>query len=164
MKYTPYCTRVVRFLLIRRLPGRLALEQSSTASTLMMSAMESLISCRVSIRFPCTRTPETSLLSCFPRASIDLPVYSNLHSNPAIRNEEGFRKNVDDILTSVASVQQLEVRLKKLFTIYRKRNMKLSPSKFQVGHLLSLVEQLLRLSIRREILRRRYFSAPLSKS
>ena len=36
---------------------------------------------------------------------------------------------MDDILTSATNVKQLEDRLKKLLTICRNRNMKLSPSK-----------------------------------
>ena len=104
----------------------------------MMSATASLTSSRGSTRSPCTLIQETFLQPCFPTGSTDLPVYPRvwcLHTDPSIRNEEGFRKNVDDILTSAASVQQLEVRLKKLLTICRNRNMnmKLSPSKFQVG-------------------------------
>ena len=63
--------------------------------------------------------------TCLPQGLVCSTDYFNLHTDPAIRKEEGFRKNVDDILTSAASVQQLEVRLKKLLTICRKRNMKL---------------------------------------
>ena len=59
--------------------------------------------------------------------------YFNLHTDPSIRNEEGYRKNVDDILTSAGNIKQLEDRVKKVLTICRKRNMKISPSKFQVG-------------------------------
>ena len=40
---------------------------------------------------------------------------------------------MDDNLTSTGNIKQLENRLKKLLTICRKRNMKISPSKFQVG-------------------------------
>ena len=59
--------------------------------------------------------------------------YFNVHTDPTIRNEEGYRKNVDDILTSAANIKQLEDRLKKLLIICRKRNMKISPNKFYVG-------------------------------
>ena len=40
---------------------------------------------------------------------------------------------MDDILTSAKDIKQLEARLKQLLTICRKRNMKISLSKFQVG-------------------------------
>ena len=40
---------------------------------------------------------------------------------------------MDDILTSAKDIKQLEARLKQLLTICRKRNMKITPSKFQVG-------------------------------
>ena len=59
--------------------------------------------------------------------------YFNLLTDPSICNEEGYRKNIDDILTSAKDVRQLEDRLKKFLTICKKRNMKISPSKFQVG-------------------------------
>ena len=59
--------------------------------------------------------------------------YLNLLTDPFIRNEEGDFKNVDDIFTSAKDIRQLDARLKKLLTICRKRNMKISPSKFQVG-------------------------------
>ena len=71
--------------------------------------------------------------TCLPQGLVWSTDYFNLHTDPSIRNEEGYRKNVDDILTSAGDVRQLEDRLKKLLTICRKRNMKISPSKFQVG-------------------------------
>ena len=71
--------------------------------------------------------------TCLPQGLVCSTDYFNLLTDPSIRNEEGFRKNVDDILTSAKDVRQLEVRLKKLLTVCRKRNMKISPSKFQVG-------------------------------
>ena len=39
--------------------------------------------------------------------------YFNLCYDPLIRNQEGFRKNVDDILMSAKNIQQLEERLKE---------------------------------------------------
>ena len=47
--------------------------------------------------------------------------------------EEGFFKNVDDILCSAQNIKQLEERMKKLLTICREKNMKIAPSKFQLG-------------------------------
>ena len=71
--------------------------------------------------------------TCLPQGLVFSTDYFNLHTDPSIRKEEGYRKNVDDILTSATSVKQLEERLKKLLTLCRNRNMKLSPSKFQIG-------------------------------
>ena len=71
-------------------------------------------------------------------------------TDPSICNKEGYRKNVDDILTSAKDVRQLEDRLKKLLMICRKKNMKISPSKFQVGPLWSLGVQSLKPSTRGE--------------
>ena len=71
--------------------------------------------------------------TCLPQGLVCSTDYFNLHTDPYIRNEEGYRKNVDDILTSATNIKQLEDRLKKLLTICRKTNMRLSPSKFQVG-------------------------------
>ena len=59
--------------------------------------------------------------------------YLNIHTDPAIRGEEGFFKNVDDILCSAQNIKQLEERMKKLLTICREKNMKIAPSKFQLG-------------------------------
>ena len=71
--------------------------------------------------------------TCLPQGLVCSTDYFNLHTDPSIRNEEGYRKNVDDILTSAGNIKQLEDRLKKLLTICRKRNMKISPSKCKVG-------------------------------
>ena len=61
-------------------------------------------------------------LTCLPQGLVCSTDYFNLHTDPSIRNEEGYRKNVDDILTSATNIKQLEDRLKKLLTICRNRN------------------------------------------
>ena len=58
----------------------------------------------------------------------------NLITDEGIRNKEGYFKNIDDILTSASSIDQMEDRLRELLTICRKKNMKLNPTKFEIGH------------------------------
>lgn len=59
--------------------------------------------------------------------------FFNLLTDPEIRGSPGMFKNVDDILASATSLKQLEERMRKLLEICRKRNMKLSPKKLQLG-------------------------------
>ena len=40
---------------------------------------------------------------------------------------------MDDVLTHAKDIKQLEARMKKLLDVCRARNMKISPSKFQLG-------------------------------
>ena len=70
--------------------------------------------------------------TCLPQGLVCSTDFFNLLTDPDNRNKEGFYKNVDDILTAAQDIRQLESRLKKLLTICRKRNMKISPSKFKV--------------------------------
>ena len=58
--------------------------------------------------------------------------YSNLLTDPQIRNKPGYKKNVDNILAHANDIRQLESRMKKLLDICRDKNMKISPSKFQI--------------------------------
>ena len=71
--------------------------------------------------------------TCLPQGLVCSTDYLNIHTDPAIRGEEGFFKNVDDILCSAQNIKQLEERMKKLLTICREKNMKIAPSKFQLG-------------------------------
>ena len=59
--------------------------------------------------------------------------FFNLLTDPEIRNQPGYKKNVDDVLTHAKDIRQLEARMKKLLDVCRSRNMKISPSKFQLG-------------------------------
>ena len=58
----------------------------------------------------------------------------NLLTDSNIRNKVGYYKNIDDILTSAKDITQLEQRLRALLSTCREKNMKLNPSKFNVGH------------------------------
>ena len=58
----------------------------------------------------------------------------NIITDEGIRNKEGHFKNIDDILTSATSINQMEDRLRELLTLCRKKNMKLNPEKFEVTH------------------------------
>ena len=55
-------------------------------------------------------------------------------TDAGIRGIPGYYKNVDDILTTSQSMEDLETRLRKLLLICRLRNIKLNPSKFSIGH------------------------------
>ena len=92
-----------------------------------MSALGSSTWCRVFIKFLCMRIAVIFSWLSFPRVNTYSPVYPqglvcstdhfNLLTDPSIRNEEGYFKKIDDILTSANDVRQLEARLKKLLTI-----------------------------------------------
>ena len=43
--------------------------------------------------------------TCLPQGLLCSTDYFNLHTDPSIRNEEGYRKNVDDILTSATKIK-----------------------------------------------------------
>ena len=55
----------------------------------------------------------------------------NIHTDPQLRGTKGVYKNVDDILTAAPTPGQLEHKMEQVLKVCRKRNMKLSPSKFQ---------------------------------
>ena len=59
--------------------------------------------------------------------------FFNILTNPKIRGKAGYYKDVDDILTTAKNISELEIRLKNLLSICRAKNMKLAPSKFQIG-------------------------------
>ena len=59
--------------------------------------------------------------TCLPQGLVCSTDIFNLLTDPDIRNEEGFYKNVNDILTAAQDIRQLESRLKKLLTICRKK-------------------------------------------
>ena len=44
--------------------------------------------------------------TCLPQGLVCSTNYFNLHTDPSLRNEEGYRKNVDDILTSATNIKQ----------------------------------------------------------
>ena len=47
---------------------------------------------------------------------------------------EGYFKNIDDILTTSNSVEQMERRLRNLLEICKLKNIKLNPTKFSIGY------------------------------
>ena len=55
----------------------------------------------------------------------------NIHTDPQLRGRERIYKNVDDILIAATTPGQLEVKMEDVLKVCRKKNMKLSPSKFQ---------------------------------
>ena len=71
--------------------------------------------------------------TCLPQGLVCSTDFLNIHTDPAIRGEEGLFKNVDDILCSAKDIKQLEARMKKLLNICKEKNMKIAPSKFQLG-------------------------------
>ena len=71
--------------------------------------------------------------TCLPQGlNVSSDIF-NLLTDPEIRNKPGYKKNVDDGLTHAKDIRQLEARMKKLLDVCRDRNMKISPSKFQLG-------------------------------
>ena len=54
----------------------------------------------------------------------------NIHTDPQIRGCKGIYKNVDDILPAAPTPGQLEKKMEEVLKVCRKKNMKLSPSKF----------------------------------
>ena len=71
--------------------------------------------------------------TCLPQGLVCSTDYLNIHTDPAIRGQDSYYKNVDDILCSAKDIKQLEERMKKLLTICRNLNMKIAPSKLQLG-------------------------------
>ena len=59
--------------------------------------------------------------TCLPQGLVCSTNYLNIHTDPAIRGQEGFFKNVDDILCSAKDIRQLKERMKKLLTICKDR-------------------------------------------
>ena len=57
----------------------------------------------------------------------------NILTDPGLRNQEGFYKNMDDILCAGSNIKQLERRLRSLLEVCRTKNMKLKPQKFTCG-------------------------------
>ena len=71
--------------------------------------------------------------TCLPQGLNCSSDFFNILTDPQIRNQPGFKKNVDDVLTHAKDIKQLEARMKMLLNVCRSRNMKISPSKFQLG-------------------------------
>ena len=61
------------------------------------------------------------------------PELFDIHTAEEIRNTEGIWKNADDVLGGGRKLEQLDERMRRVFTVCRKRGIKLSPSKLQCG-------------------------------
>ena len=61
------------------------------------------------------------------------PELFDINTADEIRNTEGIWKNADDVLGGGRRLEQLDERMRRVFTVCRKRGIKLSPSKLQCG-------------------------------
>ena len=68
---------------------------------------------------------------CMPQGAGPSSDLFNIHTDPQLRGTKGVYKNVDDILTAAPTPGQLEQKMEQVLKVCRKRNMMLSPSKFQ---------------------------------
>ena len=59
--------------------------------------------------------------------------YFNLCTDEEIRGETEFYKNIDHIFVTSPTLRRMEERMKKLLKVCRKRNVKLSQDKLQLG-------------------------------
>ena len=57
--------------------------------------------------------------TCLPQGLNVSSDFFNLLTDPEIRNQPGYKKNVDDILTHAKDIRQLEARMKKLLDVCR---------------------------------------------
>merc|ERR1712081_165840 len=58
----------------------------------------------------------------------------NIISDPELRDMKEIHKNMDDLLLSEENFKKLDPIIDRTLAICRKRNMKLNPTKFKVGH------------------------------
>ena len=68
---------------------------------------------------------------CMPQGAGPSSDLFNIHKDPQLRGTKGVYKNVDDILTAAPTQRQLEQKMDQVLKVCRKKNMKISPSKFQ---------------------------------
>ena len=61
------------------------------------------------------------------------PELFDIHTAEEIRNSDGTWKNADDILGGGERLEELDKRMRSVFDVCRRRGIKLSPSKLQVG-------------------------------
>ena len=61
------------------------------------------------------------------------PELFDINTADEIRNTEGIWKNADDVLGGGSRLEQLDERMRRVFSVCRKRGIKLSPSKLQCG-------------------------------
>merc|ERR1712105_516100 len=63
------------------------------------------------------------------------PEVFDLSTSQEIRNTSSCFKNADDVLGCGRSLRELDVVMRKIFTVCQTRGIKLAPSKLQVGRL-----------------------------
>ena len=68
-----------------------------------------------------------------PQGTSASPEIFDINTSPHIRNEKGIYKNADDVLGAGQKLEELDVRMRKVFQVCRDRNIKLNPSKLQCG-------------------------------
>ena len=57
----------------------------------------------------------------------------NIATNDKIHNVEGIVKNLDDLLVSGRDIKEIEPLIRKILKIFRKKNMKIKLSKFEIS-------------------------------
>ena len=68
-----------------------------------------------------------------PQGTSASPEIFDINTSPHIRNEEGIYKNADNVMGAGQKLEELDVRMRKVFQVCRERNIKLNPSKLQCG-------------------------------
>ena len=68
-----------------------------------------------------------------PQGTCVSPAIFNINTSENIRNETGVYKNADDMMGGGQTLEELDVRMRKVFQVCRERGIKLSPSKLQCG-------------------------------
>ena len=61
------------------------------------------------------------------------PELFDINTADEIRNTEGIWKNADDVLGGGSRLEELDQRMRRVFTVCKRRGIKLSPSKLQCG-------------------------------
>ena len=61
------------------------------------------------------------------------PELFDINTAEEIRNTEGIWKNADDVLGGGSRLEELDQRMRHVFTVCKRRGIKLSPSKLQCG-------------------------------
>ena len=68
-----------------------------------------------------------------PQGTSISPEIFDIGSSPEIRNTPNAWKNADDILGGGVEVEDLDTVMRRIFQVCRRRGIKLSPSKLQIG-------------------------------
>merc|ERR1712030_179125 len=68
-----------------------------------------------------------------PQGTCVSPEIFDINTSKNIRNETGIYKNADDVIGGGQKLEELDVRMRKVFQVCRERGIKLSPSKLLCG-------------------------------